>query len=258
MKLLVVSVVFACLVCGTAFASEEDILPPHRVSLAADAGKPFGEVSATLETTRDRQGRRLRSITLTVGGQSFSVPEEQFRDLQDPLIATAQLRTEAGPDRHPWLYLTFRLARPGAASVSDYPTVYLRFQDGQWRERSIRQPPPAEPATKGAVGPVGKATQQPAFPAATDATAKLLQDLGREDLFARAAAVDLLGRRKAAEAIPRLVDLLADDRALPGSDNWVGGHAAAALSQITGQPFSTDQQEWRGWWERHKKDFGHE
>jgi hypothetical protein len=193
-----------------------------------------------------------------VGGQNLSVPEEQFRDLQDPLIATAEFRTEAGPDQHPWLYLTFRLARRGAASVRDYPTVYLRFQDGQLRGRSIRQPQAAEPATKGAVGQVGKAPREPAFPAATDTTAKLLQALGREDEFARAAAVDLLGRRKAEAAIPRLIDLLADYRALPGSDNWVGGHAAAALSQITGQPFSIDQQEWRRWWERHKKDFGHE
>jgi HEAT repeat protein len=89
---------------------------------------------------------------------------------------------------------------------------------------------------------------EPPFPAETDTTEKLLRDLRRDDQFVRAAAIDLLGKRKERAAIPRLIELLTDGRALPGSDNWVGGHAANALSEITGRPFSTDPAEWRAWW----------
>jgi hypothetical protein len=85
-------------------------------------------------------------------------------------------------------------------------------------------------------------------PSKGDPVAKLLKDLSHKDPFVRAAAVDLLGERGAREAIPRLIDLLADGAALVGSDNYVGSHAAVALSRITGRPFSTDQQEWRRWW----------
>jgi hypothetical protein len=90
-------------------------------------------------------------------------------------------------------------------------------------------------------------------PAKSDTTKKLLTDLDRADKFVRAAAIDLLGQRKAKEAIPRLIDLLTDDRALIGSDNWVGLHAANALTAITGRPFSLDQQAWQGWWDGQKK-----
>lgn len=65
---------------------------------------------------------------------------------------------------------------------------------------------------------------------------------------ARAMAIDILAERKTGEAIPYLIECLADYRGLTGSDNWVGGHAASALSAITGRPFSVDQGEWRKWW----------
>lgn len=54
-------------------------------------------------------------------------------------------------------------------------------------------------------------------------------------------AIDILAERKAGEAIPYLIECLADYRGLTGSDNWVGGHAASALSAITGRPFSVDR-----------------
>jgi hypothetical protein len=140
MKILALSLGVICLVCGAAVASEEDILSPHKVTLAADGGKAFGEVGAAIETTSDAGAIRIKSITLTVDGKTFVVPKEQFSDLRDPLIATAEFRTEAGFDTHPWLYLTFQLAKSGAASVGDRPRVYVRFQNGELKERLIRQP----------------------------------------------------------------------------------------------------------------------
>ena len=140
MKILALSLGVVCLACGAAVASEEDILSPHKVTLAADGGKAFGEVSAAIEATTDAGACRIKSITLTVDGKPFVVPKEQFSDLHDPLIATAEFRTEAGHDAHPWLYLTFQLAKSGAASVGDRPRVYIRFQNGEIKERFVRQP----------------------------------------------------------------------------------------------------------------------
>jgi hypothetical protein len=90
-------------------------------------------------------------------------------------------------------------------------------------------------------------------PAQSDTTEELLKDLEGQDRFVRAAAIDLLADRKAKEAIPKLIDLLTDYRALHGSDNWVGGHAANALSAISGRPFSIDQKEWKRWWKEQKR-----
>jgi hypothetical protein len=141
MKRLALSVLTVCFLCGVLFASEEDILPPRKVALTADGGKAFGEVSATLETTGDGKDYRIKAITLTVGGKKYDVPKEQFNDLRDPLINTAEFRWEAGRvGDSPYLYLTFRLAPPGVKSVADYPRVYIRFQDGKLLGRSIHTP----------------------------------------------------------------------------------------------------------------------
>jgi RNA polymerase sigma factor (sigma-70 family) len=94
----------------------------------------------------------------------------------------------------------------------------------------------------------------PDMPKKTDSTAVLLEALEEKDhpfidaAPVRAAAIDLLGERKAREAIPKLIELLTDGAGLRGSDNWVGGHAANALSAITGRPFSINQKEWQRWW----------
>jgi hypothetical protein len=90
-------------------------------------------------------------------------------------------------------------------------------------------------------------------PSKNDPVSKLLKDLKHPDPFVRAAAIDLLGERKARDAIPQLIDLVADGTALVGSDNYVGSHAAAALARITGRPFSTDQPAWQRWWQEQQK-----
>ncbi len=126
------------LLCSAAFCSTEWIAHTHKVSIWADAGKPFGEVSATLETTGARPNHRIKSIVLTVNGKKFIVPQASFKNLKRPQINTASFRTEAGGSRRgekasdsPWLYLMFRLENPDAKSISDYSRVYIRFQDGK-------------------------------------------------------------------------------------------------------------------------------
>jgi|ERR1043165_2185938 hypothetical protein len=128
-------------------ASEEEFVPNQKVTIGSegrkititgDGGKTFGEVRAILETTKDTN--RIESIRLTVAGKEFVVPKEQFSDLRDPLVQTAQFRWEAGRDSGPWLYLTFQLATPDAKSPSDRPRVYICYQNGKLMERTIRQP----------------------------------------------------------------------------------------------------------------------
>jgi hypothetical protein len=97
------------------------------------------------------------------------------------------------------------------------------------------------------------AAPAPPVPPKDAGTAKLLKDLDSADPFVRAAAIDELGKRKAKEAIPRLIKILDDGTALIGSDNYVGLHAAHALQEITGQSFGQDEAAWQKWYANQKK-----
>jgi hypothetical protein len=139
MRRLTASLAVIWLLLGTAHASEEDILPTRKLTVSADGGRDFGEVTAAIETARDG---RVKSINLFVGGGCYAVPREQLEDLGPALLHTAQFRAEAGRGGPPWLYLTFRVAKPGALDASDCPLVYIRFRDGKVRDRHIRPPSP--------------------------------------------------------------------------------------------------------------------
>ena len=76
----------------------------------------------------------------------------------------------------------------------------------------------------------------------------MLKDLESENAYHRGMAIDLLGERKAKEAIPKLIALVSDGTALIGSDNYVGLHAMQALTKITGQKFGLDETKWQAWW----------
>ena len=69
---------------------------------------------------------------------------KQLAGLDAPLLNTAQLRVEGGRGGPPWLYLTFRLAKPGAAPA-DWPLAYIRFRDGKVMEPHIRTPTRSAP-----------------------------------------------------------------------------------------------------------------
>jgi hypothetical protein len=132
------------LLCSAAFCSTEWVAHTHKVSIWADAGKPFGEVSATLQTTGSRPNHRIKSITLTINGKKFIVPQASFKNLQRPQTSTAVFHTEGGGNRRrekdsgsPWLYLIFRLENPKAKSISDYSKVYIRFRDGKLQTTHI-------------------------------------------------------------------------------------------------------------------------
>jgi hypothetical protein len=106
------------------FCSQEAILEPVEASIRADAGAPFGEVSATLRTKGRNLERRISDIKLRVGRKSIRIPEKAYSDLTLPLLNTIELRREPGYDKEPWLYIFFQ--------------VGFHTSDGQWRPKRVR------------------------------------------------------------------------------------------------------------------------
>ena len=132
------------LLCNAALCSEEPIAPTYKMSIWADAGKRFGKVSATLETTGSQPNDRIKSIVLTISGKKFVVPQASFKNLQRPRINTAQFllghggfRRDGKSSSSPYLYLMFRLWNLKAKSDSDHPKVYIRFRDGKLQTTHI-------------------------------------------------------------------------------------------------------------------------
>ncbi len=138
MKLLkpISTLILTGLICSPAFCSRERLIPTHKVSIWANAGKPFGEVNATIETTSSLRNPRIKSIILVVGGKKHTVPQASFKKLQHPLIETAEFRTETGArdSGSPWLYLRFRLDMPNTKSSTDYQLFYITFRNGKLQE----------------------------------------------------------------------------------------------------------------------------
>jgi hypothetical protein len=116
--------------------------------------------------------------------------------------------------------------------------LYAVANNASWRVDDVGKRPPAEPAG----------------PNKDDSTAKLLTDLESENPYHRGMAIDLLGERKAKEAIPKLIALVSDGTALIGSDNYIGLHAMQALTKITGQKFGLDETKWQAWWKEQPKE----
>jgi hypothetical protein len=130
------------LICRVGLCAEEDIRLPHKVSLWADAGKPFGEVNATLERTnpgRTQSGKgAVVAITLVVKGKTFTVPPISFPELPQPLIHTAEIRTGGARDGgSPWLLLVFRVE--ATQQYGESHEVYIRFRDGKLQQSISRQ-----------------------------------------------------------------------------------------------------------------------
>lgn len=135
MKLIkpIPTVVLTGLLCSTAFCSRELLVPTHKISISANAEKPFGEVNATIETTSSLYNRRIKSIVLSVGGKKHIVPQASFKNLQHPLIETAAFTTEAGSydGGSRWLYLRLKLDMPNTKSPTDYKLFYVTFRNGK-------------------------------------------------------------------------------------------------------------------------------
>lgn len=125
-------VLASVLLCAAALGSEEDVHPPHRISIWAQAGNGFGEVGATLEVTRPGRDYRIKAISLVVHGKTFAVPASQLKKLVQPRLETAQILTGGSMDGgSPWLLLMFRIGSKGARSATGESKAYVKFRDGR-------------------------------------------------------------------------------------------------------------------------------
>jgi hypothetical protein len=80
----------------------------------------------------------VRKIILSRSGRSHLVPDTVYPGLGKPLLTTLQVRTEAGYDRHPWLYITFEIAPPQGSQVHGPRRVYLAWQNGRFVYRALK------------------------------------------------------------------------------------------------------------------------
>jgi hypothetical protein len=141
-------VLFMGLALQRGFCSEEDILEPVEVSIRADAGAPFGEVSATIRTKGSEPERRISGIKLHVGSKSVRIPEEAYSDLTLPLLNTIELRREGGRrDNEPWLYIFFQVGFRTSDGQWRPKRVHIAYHAGRIESRSIETPNPDGSAT---------------------------------------------------------------------------------------------------------------
>ena len=122
-------------------ASEEDILQPYEVAVIADAGKSFGEVAVEIKTNKDPEKLKIASIRLKINGEWKSVPEKAFADLEKPDLNSLQIRTEAGYDENPWLYVYFELFyRDESGRYAPNKRVHISYHKDRFESRTIDVP----------------------------------------------------------------------------------------------------------------------
>ncbi len=124
------------------YCSEEEVLEPSEITIRAQAGAPFGEVVATVRAEGRGPERKVSRITLRVGGKSVPVPAGAYSDLVSPRLNTVELRTEAGYDKQPWLYIYLQLAFRTSDGQMRPKRVRIAYHAGRIESRSIETPNP--------------------------------------------------------------------------------------------------------------------
>ena len=140
MRYILTALVIAAFWFQVAIGSEEYIVPPHQISIAADAGKPFGDVIVRISTNKDPKEPKITSIRLHIHGKWVSVPEKAFADLKTPLLNAAEIRTEVGYDESPWLYIYFELAHRDQSGKWNPKKVHIAYHRGQFEYRAVSTP----------------------------------------------------------------------------------------------------------------------
>ena len=125
---------------GPLYASEEEILEPSEVTITADAGASFGKVTAEITTHNEPENRTISGIRLNINGGWVSVPEKALADLRNPLLNSTEIRTEAGYDEHPWLYIYFELAHRDPEGKFVLKRVHIAYHNGKLVFRSVDIP----------------------------------------------------------------------------------------------------------------------
>jgi hypothetical protein len=133
----VVTVVVALLLIGAqpVSASEEEIHAWKKVTVVADAGK-LGEVVVIAESTTGAKAA-ITSLSVKVQGKAIVVPRPALQEVPGLQLHTLQVRSEAGYDKDPWLYVVFDRWRPNRPAAIVAETVHFAIQTGKLKHRSI-------------------------------------------------------------------------------------------------------------------------
>ena len=139
LAILLAAALALCLACPHAGASEEDYVPLRSVTLTYRPVGPIPDTTVAVESEGEGRHLRIRHLKVSTKDWAVDVPQEALADLALPLLDTVRLITEAGRDKTPWLYVTFRLDNPKPGEPWDSPTVYLKIKDGRLVGRSLKR-----------------------------------------------------------------------------------------------------------------------
>ena len=128
------------LMAAPALGSQERILSPKKVVLTAEAGKPFGEVTAEVATRGGKKDMCFGKVRLRVGGKWHQVPKKALADLSFGMLQKVELRTERGNDDAPWLYVYAEIAVQADAGHWVTRKVHFAYQKGRFEHRSLTTP----------------------------------------------------------------------------------------------------------------------
>lgn len=140
MRTPLIVMLFTLLTAAPAMGSQERILSPKKVVLTADAGKPFGQVTAAVTTRGGKKDMRFGKVRLQVGGEWHKVPEKALADLSFGMLQKVELRTERGFGDAPWLYVYAEIAVQDDAGRWVTRKVHFAYHKGRFEHRSLTTP----------------------------------------------------------------------------------------------------------------------
>lgn len=140
MRTALVATLSGLLAASPALGSQERILSPKKVVLTAEAGKPFGEVTAEVTTRGGKKDLRFGSVRLRVGGEWHQVPKKALVDLSFGMLQKVELRTERGFGDAPWLYVYTEIAARADAGRWVTRKVHFAYHKGRFEHRSLTTP----------------------------------------------------------------------------------------------------------------------
>jgi len=138
-KTIAAMFLFGCLAVP-ASASQEQIRPPNYIMISANAGGTFGEVTVEIKTDKKLVQPKITGIRLKINGSWKKVPKKAFTDLGSPDLNTAQIRTEAGHDKDPWLHIYFEVNHKDKSGNWNPQKVHISYHKGRFEYRSITTP----------------------------------------------------------------------------------------------------------------------
>jgi hypothetical protein len=132
--------VFLIMAVSSLHASEEQIHFPTEITITANAGEIFGEVTAEIKTNKESKSPKIKSIRLNIDDEWKLVPEKAFADLENVLLQKTEIRTEKGYDESPWLYIYFEISHR-TESGSYFPKrVHIAYRKDKFESRFIDTP----------------------------------------------------------------------------------------------------------------------